>query len=243
MTVKTSLPIKDLFKRRDDLTSAGEEVNVGPESGPIDWEGVGESWVGSTQPRWKWSYDPIKGLNMWGVDPKQGRPHHIEMTGWEFYKLAQGRVYIDGDGFVEILVWSDRGTYTEQDQAVEAVQIWLKEHLGRHADKVAFQSEGGVYQNLDPHNIDYDAMMSAYMGQPVKSLTRGQGNPMSMEFLKKEQKPGEEFPPCTMCEGEGGWTGAELNEDPDYTGAKLDPATHYSCAHCKGTGVEPKNVE
>jgi hypothetical protein len=44
------------------------------------------------QPVWKWSYDGTH-LLIWKVDPEYGQPHHIEVTGINFWKYAQGRVY------------------------------------------------------------------------------------------------------------------------------------------------------
>jgi len=193
--------------------------------GNYDFGSAGTQWTSPKQPRWKWSYSPTDGLHMWTVDPVSGRPHHIEVTGMQFYKLAQGRVYEYSKGNFECLVWEDRGTPELQDEAVQAVDDWLLQEVGKIADKVTFQTEGGVYQTLDPDNPDEDAMMSAYFGYPVKT---------------KKPQTGTEEKLCTMCDGMGGWTGAELNVDPDYHGEKLDPNKHYNCSRCKGTGMEPQ---
>jgi len=121
------------------------------------------------QPLYKWSYDG-KQLTIWPVNEKTGRPHHIEITGLDFYKLAQGRVYRDGDGNLEILVWEDRGTEEMQDEAIEAVENYLQHKLGETADYYSFQSEGGVYKNqADPENPNWDEMLTAYMGYPIQT--------------------------------------------------------------------------
>lgn len=190
--------------------------------GAYNFNNAGQTWTGTTQPKWKWSFSPDTGLQIWDADPVTGRPHHIEMTGNKFYLLAQGRVYVDPDGHFEILVWEDRGTEEEQEQAVEAVDAWLLKNTGKYADSVSYQDEGGVYQQQDPNNPDMDAIMTAYMGFPVKT-----------------KKPGEKTP-CVMCGGAGGWMGSELNNDPSYKGDKLDPGTKYLCARCKGSGEEPE---
>lgn len=120
------------------------------------------------QPLYKWSYDGHE-LTIWPVNEDTGRPHHIEITGLEFYKLAQGRVYKDADGNLEILVWEDRGNEIMQDEAIEAVEAYLQKKLGRGADYYSFQSEGGVYQKQDPNNLNWDEMLTAYMGYPIKT--------------------------------------------------------------------------
>lgn len=142
------------------------------DKGAFDWKnydfsGAGQSVKKVQQPKWKWSFDGTH-LQIWPVDEKFGQPHHIEITGLGFYKLAQGRVYVDPNGTMEILVWEDRGTPEMQEAAIDAVDEWLYQQTGQEADYISYQSEGGVYPNLDPDNPDHDAMMSAYFGYPVK---------------------------------------------------------------------------
>jgi len=120
------------------------------------------------QPLYKWSYDGHQ-LTIWPVNERSGRPHHIEITGLDFYKLAQGRVYRDDEGNLEILVWEDRGDEVMQDEAIEAVENYLKNKLGETASYYSFQSEGGIYQKQDPENPNWDDMLTAYFGYPVKT--------------------------------------------------------------------------
>lgn len=111
-------PLKKPQKSQD-FTKEWEDA----ENEKVNWGG---KWVplSVTQPRWKWSHDG-KDLLIWPVDPRNGRPHHIEVTGSGFWKLNQGRVYVDKDGSIEILVWADRGWKEGQDVAVEDVEKWL----------------------------------------------------------------------------------------------------------------------
>ena len=120
------------------------------------------------QPIYKWSYDGHQ-LLIWPVNEYTGRPHHIEVTGLEFYRLAQGRVYRDKEGNLEILVWEDRGTPEMQDEAIEAVENYLKKKLGEEAAYYSFQTEGDVYQKQDPNNPNWDEIVSAYFQHPVKT--------------------------------------------------------------------------
>lgn len=136
----------------------------------IDWASVGQpaQKKAPTQPLYKWSYDGHQ-LLIWPVNEYTGRPHHIEITGLEFYKLAQGRVYRDGDGNLEILVWEDRGTPEMQDEAIEAVENYLKKKLGEEAAYYSFQGEGDVYRKQDPDNPNWDEIMTSYFQHPVKT--------------------------------------------------------------------------
>jgi len=160
------------------------------------YEEVGRSTyqvVEVTQPRYKWSYGHTEHTNpgpnvpgtkllMWRVDPKHGRPHHIEVTGNNFYKYAQGRIYIDEKDYIEILVWSDRGDPDLQDQAVEAVEDWIKNNLNRESDIVTWQSEGINWGNLgrDPsleeinkhyfYDPDDDVPYAMNTQDPVKQM-------------------------------------------------------------------------
>lgn len=159
-------------------TSDAENNTTGTETtdpkafdfGNYDFQSAGANFTGTTQPKWKFSYDSISGLNIWPVDPVQGRPHHIEVTGMDFYKLAQGRVYVDPDGFVEILMWKDRGTAQSRNDCIDAVDAWLEHTVGKIADKVTLQSEGGYTFDQDG---DTDKMMSTYFGYPVKVKADG----------------------------------------------------------------------
>lgn len=121
----------------------------------------------SQEPWWKWSYDGKK-LDIWRVNPKTGRPHHIERTGPRFYLFAQGRVYVDwnkGDmlgsqhkDFIEIVVWEDRGTQQLQDAAVQAVEQFIWTEFDRTADEVSYQDEGIDWTQLgrDPTESEMD---------------------------------------------------------------------------------------
>lgn len=144
-----------------------------------DFSNAGQQVKKVQQPKWKWSYDG-KNLLIWPVDEKYGQPHHIEMTGLNFYQLAQGRVYVDPDGTMEITVWEDRGTEEMQDDAIDAVDEWLEQNVGKPAEYYSFHSEGGVYPNLDPTNPDMDKMMTAYFGYPVKVKKNNDGSITSM---------------------------------------------------------------
>lgn len=139
-----------------------------------EWDPEKYNWQDITvpkkveQPLYKWSYDGQQ-LLIWPVNEYTGRPHHIEITGLQFYKLAQGRVYRDKDGNLEILVWEDRGTPEMQDEAIEAVENYLKNKLGEEAAYYSFQTEGDVYGHQDPENPNWDEIMSAYFQTPVKT--------------------------------------------------------------------------
>ena len=133
-----------------------------------DWANVGQQAKKPSQPLYKWSYDGHQ-LTIWPVDEYAGRPHHIEVTGLDFYKLAQGRVYDDAEGNLEILVWEDRGTPEMQDEAIEAVDSYLKNKLGKGAEYYSFQGEGGVYQNQQPGKENWDDILTSYFQTPVKA--------------------------------------------------------------------------
>jgi hypothetical protein len=129
------------------------------------------------QPVWKWSYDGTH-LLIWKVDPEYGQPHHIEVTGINFWKYAQGRVYETFDDKEwEILVWEDRGTEEMQDDAVDAVDRWLFEHTGKTAEYVDFQSEGGYYQTIGDEGPDQEKLLTTYFGYPVKPKNQNQVDP------------------------------------------------------------------
>lgn len=168
-----------------------------------DWSSAGAQPEQPAQPLYKWSYDGHQ-LTIWPVDAIQGRPHHIEVTGLDFYKLAQGRVYRDNEGNLEILVWEDRGTEQMQDEAIEAVDAYLKKKLGKGAEYYSFQSEGGVYRNQEPGNENWDEMLTAYFGYPVKTnkpslLDKIKGQEPSNPFLDQfRNKPAWD---PTMTEG------------------------------------------
>lgn len=148
-----------------------------------DFGSAGQQAKKVEQPILKWSYDG-KSLTIWPVDEVQGRPHHIEVTGLQFYNLAQGRVYEDkSNGELEILIWEDRGTTQMQDEAIEAVDNYLKKKLGRGATYYGFQSEGGVYQKQDPNNPNMDEIMTAYFGYPVKTKQQDQFDPTLSEGI------------------------------------------------------------
>lgn len=160
-------------KQKDNRNAIGQTKTSAPQDNQkfdfsnYDFSNAGKIKKKVLQPLWKWSYDG-KELMIWPVDEEYGQPHHIEMTGMQFYLLAQGRVYRDNQGDYEILVWEDRGTEEMQEDAVEAVDDWLWAHVGKEATYIDYQSEGGIYQTLDPENPDLNKMMTAYFGYPVK---------------------------------------------------------------------------
>jgi hypothetical protein len=160
------------------------------------------------QPWRKWSWDG-KDLLIWPVDEEYGQPHHIEMTGKEFYLLAQGRVYVDPNGHIEILVWEDRGTPEMQDDAVNAVDQYIYEHFGKIADDVEWQSEGGYYQTIDPAvGPDEEKLMSTYFGYPVKPKPQSvdEASNLDAEFAQMAQ---DEFKKSAF--------------DPDLLWIEIDP--------------------
>lgn len=207
-----------------------------------------------SQPKWKWSWDPEGGLLIWRVDPKYGQPHHIEMTGPNFHQLAQGRVYVDTDGYTEITVWEDRATPEWQEAAVEDVDAWLKTNVGREADYVDYLSEGGYYQTIDETGPDKQKMIETYFGvgfdkiDPQKRQNmiknydailqdyQNQGPPQEYSTPKEYQLLPENTEWCDMCEGLGGFTGKELIEEQPEDYGHLDPNAWYTCAQCKGAG-------
>lgn len=164
------MKLSDAIKKELQPTTTSPEATDSKEFNWSDFnfDSAGANFTGTTQPKWKWSFDGQK-LNIWPVEQVHGQPHHIEITGMDFYKLAQGRVYVDPDGHTEILVWEDRGTIQMQDDAINAVDAWLLKKIGKIADEVSFQSEGGYYRTIDPEaGPDMDRLMSTYFGYPVK---------------------------------------------------------------------------
>ena len=191
-----SLNTKDqLFGLVESRPITRRRQRVSKISGDIDSEGYE---LISTQPRWKWSYDGSR-LLVWPVDPEWGRPHHIEVTGGYFYKLAQGRIYVD-DGlgkdygsqfpdYVEILVWEDRGTKEIQQQAIQLVEQWIQKEMGRPADLVSYQNEGIQWMNLERSPTTQE-MKQHYYGIPQQKdpdswYTVSDDEPYEKEKLKK----------------------------------------------------------
>lgn len=173
----------NLFKKSDDTktnpqtgttVTPTETFNENPfDFGNYNFDTAGVEFAGTTQPKWKWSYNGTD-LTIWPVDPVHGQPHHIEITGMEFWKLAQGRVYVDPDGTVEITVWADRASDEMQDDAVLAVDEWLLKNVGKIADEVSFLTEGGYYRTIDPNKgPDLEKLLTTYFGYPVKVNTDG----------------------------------------------------------------------
>lgn len=161
-----------LTKKKSDAKNQVTPTDTASENpfdfGNFNFDSAGVDFAGTTQPVWKWSYDG-KELTIWPVDPVHGQPHHIEITGMDFWKLAQGRVYVDPDGTMEILVWADRASDEMQDDAVIAVDEWLLKNVGKIADEVSFQSEGGYYRTIDPQKgPDLEKLLTTYFGYPVK---------------------------------------------------------------------------
>jgi hypothetical protein len=115
--------------------------------------------------RWKWSYDgKTDKLRIWPTDTF-GDPSHFQTTGPEYYKYAQGRIYVYGDGprdsiapdeNVEIMVWQDRGTKPWQEAAVEKVNQWLTEHFNHPADNVTGRQEFSYMNYVNDNITDLD---------------------------------------------------------------------------------------
>lgn len=170
-----------------------------------------------SQPKWKWSWDPQGGLLIWEVDDKYGQPHHIEVTGPDFYKLAQGRVYeiydyqpyaenpkywqIAGSEW-EILVWEDRASLEWQEAAVEDVQAWLLKNTGKEAVEAYWQGEGGYYQTIqDGTEPDLDKMIEAYFGVGMKELSFKQKTKLRRQYQNlfgSKPAPGTKVQPQTQ---------------------------------------------
>ena len=115
------------------------------------------------QPRWKWSYNGNNdNLHVWPTD-EYGDPHHSEMTGQEYYKFCQGRIYVYGDGDretitpgedVEIFVWSNRGPKQWQPAAVAKVKEWLKTNFDADVSKVIYRDDYDWW-NQHGNFVDY----------------------------------------------------------------------------------------
>jgi hypothetical protein len=113
--------------------------------------------------RWKWSFDGDKGkLQIWPTD-EWGDPPHIQVTGPDYYKFAQGRIYVDGDGprdsiapneKVDVMIWQDRGSSDWQKRALATVNQWLKIHFNHQADHVSYRSEYGYWNTVDKSITD-----------------------------------------------------------------------------------------
>jgi tRNA nucleotidyltransferase (CCA-adding enzyme) len=90
-------------------------------------------------PDYKWSWNGYD-LDVWPTKSWSAEDH-FERTGPMFRELAQGRIYIDSDGYLELFVWGNRGTKKMRDKAVEAVEEWMVHNLGRHSDVVTYEGE------------------------------------------------------------------------------------------------------
>lgn len=125
-------------------------------------------------PEYKWSYDNGV-LDVWPTKTWDA-PDHAERTGPAFRSFAQGRFYMDPDGYTELFVWVNRGTERERAAAVEAAEEWLLENYGWSSDIVTYESEGKWAEGpqvdpdsflVQPNDYDFDEM---YEGNPPKSL-------------------------------------------------------------------------
>ena len=191
------------------------------------------------QPKWKWSWEPQGGLLIWEVDPKYGQPHHIEVTGPNFYNLAQGRVYVDPDGTMEILVWEDRGTEEWQDAAVDDVEDWLWRMTGRGPDGVYYQSEGGYYGTIQPGQTpNKNRMIEAYFNVDFKKLplkerielTRAYDRIMNSDTTAEVQNlAADEAWQQTLVEENG-------------LAQALKKGAHSDCWKCGGNGTMPNGL-
>jgi hypothetical protein len=199
-----------------------------------------------SQPKWKWSWEPTQGLLIWSVDPKYGQPHHIEVTGPNFYGLAQGRVYVDLDGHTEILVWADRGSEEWQDMAVEDVDNWLEANTGAPADDVYFQSEGGFYQKIKPGQTPArDKMIQTYFQVDKKKMSpvKWQNLQRSYDNILNTYDPNAPAPPATVNPEDWRAPTSDQLGAPDAT---LCPSCDGEgsikgmvCPTCGGTGFAP----
>jgi hypothetical protein len=90
-------------------------------------------------PDYKWSWDG-QHLDVWPTK-SFGAEDHFERTGEDFRNLAQGRIYLDDDGFIEIHVWDDRGIPNLREQGIEEVDQWCLTNLGESSDIVTYEKE------------------------------------------------------------------------------------------------------
>lgn len=90
-------------------------------------------------PHYKWSWNGYE-LDVWPTRDWNAEDH-FERTGILFREFAQGRIYIDPDGYLELFVWENRGTEKEREKAVEAVEEWMLHNLGRMSDIVTYEGE------------------------------------------------------------------------------------------------------
>lgn len=228
----------------DQLRQQLADRGINPEDVSADMQVVPEEPKKATQPRWKWSWDPEGGLLLWSVEPKQGRPHHIEVTGPNFWQLAQGRIYVNPDGTVEILVWEDRGPEDWQDQAVEDVQSWLRGKLGLEGD-VYYQGEGGYYQTINlTKGPDRQRMTEAYFGVDFSKLDENSRQQYlrsydtvlkSYEGMGTEEKASE----ARLNFDDPEWGTQVADVCPSCNGEGADLSGHL-CPTCKGSGIAPR---
>jgi hypothetical protein len=208
------------------------------------------------QPIWKWSWDPTGGLLIWEVDPIYGQPHHIEVTGPNFYNLAQGRVYETDTGGYEILVWEDRASEEWQDQAVDDVNEWLLANANKEAEDAFWQGEGGYYPTIGTGTPDTDKMIEAYFQVGMAEMPEWKKNKLRNQYkglfgitddvapdpVDQHRKNDESW----LNELNKGWSDA-LKGVPSSTGDNCPTCggegtdqTGHLCLTCKGSGVDPR---
>jgi hypothetical protein len=90
-------------------------------------------------PEYKWSFNNGV-LDVWPTK-SWNAPDHFERTGPNFRRFAQGRFYMDDDGYTELFVWANRGNEKLREQAVEAAEEWLMENYGWASDIVTYENE------------------------------------------------------------------------------------------------------
>jgi hypothetical protein len=100
-------------------------------------------------PEYKWSYNAGV-LDVWPTKTWNAEDH-FERTGPNFRRFAQGRFYMDDDGYTELFVWVNRGTEKLREEAIEAAEEWLLENYGWSSDIVTYENEFGPPTPEDPN--------------------------------------------------------------------------------------------
>lgn len=136
-------------------------------------------------PDYKWSWNGYE-LDVWPTKDFAAEDH-FERTGPMFREFAQGRIYIDPDGYLDLFVWENRGTEKEREKAVQAVEGWMLTNLGRQSDVVTYEGEwvlgapkdnfapGAQQQQLpttDPNEFTFPLQNSPFLDEEDHSKLR-----------------------------------------------------------------------